>query len=124
MQRPGAPSRGFAFLSQYVTDTLRLAQYARPRRGDPQDDASAPEAPRRTSRALRARARFGAVTALLWEFADYLTFVRTNEDELRTAYTDTLGDLALGLAGSIVAALVTISALGRATPGASRAGAR
>ena len=30
--------------------------------------------------------RFGAVTALLWEFADYLTFVRTNEDELRTAY--------------------------------------
>ena len=67
--------------------------------------------------------RFGAVTALLWEFADYLTFVRTNEDELRTAYTDTLGDLALGLAGSIVAALV-ISALGRATPGASRAVAR
>src|SRR5437764_13118123 len=67
--------------------------------------------------------RFGAVTALLWEFADYLTVVRTNEDELRTAYTDTLGDLALGLAGSIVAALV-ISALGRATPGASRAVAR
>ena len=41
---------------------------------------------------------FGCVTAVLWEFAEYFTFIR-NSPELRTAYTDTLGDLALGLAG-------------------------
>ena len=33
----------------------------------------------------------------------------TNQNELRTAYTDTPGDLALGLAGSAVAALATVS---------------
>jgi hypothetical protein len=49
---------------------------------------------------------FGAVTAVLWEFAEYITFIR-NSDELETAYTDTLGDLALGLSGSVVAAVVT-----------------
>jgi hypothetical protein len=49
---------------------------------------------------------FGAVTAVLWEFAEYITFIR-NSDELQTAYTDTLGDLALGLSGSVVAATVT-----------------
>jgi hypothetical protein len=48
---------------------------------------------------------FGAVTALLWEFAEYITFVR-NSPELQTAYTDTLGDLGLGLLGSIVAAVL------------------
>ncbi|MFL5759577.1 MAG: hypothetical protein ACJ789_07560 [Thermomicrobiales bacterium] len=48
---------------------------------------------------------FGAVTAMLWEFAEYITFVR-NSPELQTAYTDTLGDLALGLAGSIIAAML------------------
>jgi hypothetical protein len=42
---------------------------------------------------------FGAVTAILWEFLEYYTFIRHSK-ELRTAYTDTLGDLALGLAGS------------------------
>jgi hypothetical protein len=49
---------------------------------------------------------FGAVTAVLWEFGEYVTFIR-NSPELDTAYTDTLGDLALGLAGSTLAALVT-----------------
>jgi len=49
---------------------------------------------------------FGAVTAVLWEFAEYWTFIR-NSTELDTAYTDTLGDLALGLSGSTIAALVT-----------------
>jgi hypothetical protein len=49
---------------------------------------------------------FGAVTAVLWEFAEYVAFIR-NSSELDTAYTDTLGDLALGLGGSIAAALVT-----------------
>jgi hypothetical protein len=53
---------------------------------------------------------FGAVTAILWEIGEYWTFIR-NSPELETAYTDTLGDLALGLTGSIVAALVTGSLL-------------
>jgi hypothetical protein len=52
---------------------------------------------------------FGALTAVLWEFAEYITFIRTNEEEFATAYTDTLGDLALGLAGSLVAAALTVS---------------
>ncbi len=38
---------------------------------------------------------FGAVTAILWEFAEYFTFIR-GSPEIETAYTDTLGDLALG----------------------------
>jgi hypothetical protein len=49
---------------------------------------------------------FGAVTAILWEFGEYVTFIR-NSPELETAYTDTLGDLALGLAGTTLAATVT-----------------
>jgi hypothetical protein len=49
---------------------------------------------------------FGAVTAILWEFAEYITFIR-DSPELETAYTDTLGDLALGLSGSLLAAAVT-----------------
>jgi len=49
---------------------------------------------------------FGAATAILWEFAEYVTFIR-NSSELETAYTDTLGDLALGLTGSVIAAAVT-----------------
>jgi hypothetical protein len=51
---------------------------------------------------------FGAVTAIVWELGEYLAFIRGNENELRTAYTDTLGDLALGgLAGSFVGATLT-----------------
>ena len=51
---------------------------------------------------------FGAVTAILWEFAEYVGFIHANEEELATAYTDTLGDLALGLSGSVAAALLTV----------------
>ncbi len=47
---------------------------------------------------------FGAVAAILWELAEYLAFIR-NSPELATAYTDTLGDLALGLTGSVLAGL-------------------
>jgi hypothetical protein len=55
---------------------------------------------------------FGCVTAVLWEFGEYFTFIRGNPDEFRTAYTDTLGDLALGgIAGSTVAALLTATVL-------------
>jgi hypothetical protein len=53
---------------------------------------------------------FGAVTAILWEFLEYVTFIRHSK-ELDTAYTDTLGDLALGLAGSVVAAALTVTVL-------------
>jgi hypothetical protein len=48
---------------------------------------------------------FGAVTAILWEIAEYFAFIRASP-ELATAYTDTLGDLSLGLAGSIFVGLV------------------
>jgi hypothetical protein len=49
---------------------------------------------------------FGAVTAILWELVEYLAFIR-HSAELATAYTDTLGDLSLGLLGSFMAAVVT-----------------
>jgi hypothetical protein len=49
---------------------------------------------------------FGAVTAILWEVGEYFAFIR-NSSELSTAYTDTLGDLALGLGGSTLAAVLT-----------------
>ena len=39
---------------------------------------------------------FGAVSGIVWETAEYFTFVR-NSPELATAYTDTLGDLSLVL---------------------------
>ena len=56
---------------------------------------------------------FGAVTAIVWELGEYVAFIR-NSPELRTAYTDTLGDLALGgIAGSTVAALLTATVLYR-----------
>jgi hypothetical protein len=55
---------------------------------------------------------FGAVTALLWEFGEYFAFIR-DSPEVRTAYTDTLGDLALGLSGSVVAAAITVTVLWR-----------
>ena len=53
---------------------------------------------------------FGFVTAVLWEFLEYFTFIRGGEEE-KTAYTDTLGDLALGGTGSVVAALFTVTVL-------------
>jgi hypothetical protein len=55
---------------------------------------------------------FGAFAAIVWELGEYVTFIR-NSDELDTAYTDTLGDIALGLIGSIVAALATATVLNR-----------
>ena len=48
---------------------------------------------------------FGAVTHILWELAEYLTFIRGGPEE-DTAYTDTLGDLTLSLSGSVVGALI------------------
>ena len=49
---------------------------------------------------------FAAVTAIAWELAEYVTFIR-NSPELATAYVDTLGDLTLGtLGGTLGAAIV------------------
>jgi hypothetical protein len=50
-------------------------------------------------RGVRApRRRFGAIAAILWDLAEYVAFI-CNSDELDTAYTDTLGDMMLGLGG-------------------------
>jgi hypothetical protein len=52
---------------------------------------------------------FGALTAILWEFAEYYAFIR-DSDELDTAYTDTLGDLALGgVLGTTIGALAAVT---------------
>jgi hypothetical protein len=49
---------------------------------------------------------FAAVSAIAWELAEYVTFIRFSS-ELATAYTDTLGDLTLGtLGGTLGAAIV------------------
>jgi hypothetical protein len=49
---------------------------------------------------------FGSVSGVVWEIAEYFTFVRGGPEEA-TAYTDTLGDLALDLGGAVVAAWIT-----------------
>jgi len=54
----------------------------------------------------------GAIAAILWELGEYVAFIR-DSDEYDTAYTDTLGDMMLGLAGSTVAALATATVLAR-----------
>ena len=55
---------------------------------------------------------FGAVTAVLWELGEYFAFIR-NSPEIATAYTDTLGDMTLGLTGSTLAATVVVIVMGR-----------
>lgn len=49
---------------------------------------------------------FGATTAILWELAEYVAFIRVSP-ELETAYIDTLGDMTLGLLGSVLAGIVS-----------------
>jgi hypothetical protein len=60
---------------------------------------------------------FGAVTAILWEIGEYFAFIR-NSSELRTAYTDTLGDLSLGLSGSTLSGVLAVLVLSRRRNGA------
>jgi hypothetical protein len=48
---------------------------------------------------------FGATAAVAWELGEYAAFVR-HSAELTTAYTDTLGDLALGSLGALLASLI------------------
>lgn len=54
----------------------------------------------------RAALAFGyaVTTAVLWEFAEFVTFV-PNSPEASTAYADTLLDIALGMIGGLAAAL-------------------
>lgn len=54
---------------------------------------------------------FAATAAIAWELAEYVTFIAAS-DELVTAYTDTLGDLVLGLLGGTVGAVV-VEVVGR-----------
>lgn len=52
---------------------------------------------------------FAAVSAIAWELAEYVTFIRFSP-ELTTAYIDTLGDLTLGtLGGAVGAAIVGLT---------------
>jgi hypothetical protein len=55
---------------------------------------------------------FGGVTAILWELGEYFAFIR-NSSELATAYTDTLGDMVLGLSGATLTAAITVIAAGK-----------
>jgi len=54
----------------------------------------------------------GATAAILWELGEYIAFIR-NSEEYDTAYTDTLGDMMLGLTGATVAALLTVTIFAR-----------
>jgi hypothetical protein len=57
--------------------------------------------------ALAVGLAWAATTAILWELAEYVTFV-PNSPEAATAYEDTLGDLALGLVGGTIASIALI----------------
>jgi hypothetical protein len=59
---------------------------------------------------------YAAISAVLWEFAEFVTFV-PDSPEAATAYADTLLDLALGMFGGLVAAMVTatLPRIGRVT---------
>lgn len=59
---------------------------------------------------------FGAVTHIIWELLEYVTFIRGNPNELRGAYTDTLGDMALSLLGSALSAALVATAFWRREP--------
>jgi hypothetical protein len=54
---------------------------------------------------------FGCVLALGWELGEWYTFIR-HGTEIDTAYEDTLGDMALGTLGSLVAGFLVLR-LGR-----------
>jgi hypothetical protein len=51
---------------------------------------------------------FGSTTAVLWEIGEYGAFV-TKTPERFSLYRDTMGDLALGLAGSAIAGLICLA---------------
>ena len=49
---------------------------------------------------------WAVTSAVLWELAEFATFVQ-DSPEAASAYADTLGDLALGMTGGLVAAVLT-----------------
>jgi hypothetical protein len=49
---------------------------------------------------------WASTTAILWELVEYVAFV-PNSPEAATAYSDTLGDLALGLLGGTLASILS-----------------
>lgn len=49
---------------------------------------------------------WAVTTAVVWELAEFATFVQ-DSPEAASAYADTLGDLALGMTGGLVAAVLT-----------------
>ena len=51
----------------------------------------------------------GAVAAILWEIAEYLTFVADHPVESMSAYRDTVGDLTGSLTGSALGALLLVA---------------
>lgn len=55
---------------------------------------------------------FGATTAVLWEIGEYGAFVLKTPESV-TAYRDTIGDLSLGLAGSVLAGATAAVLLAR-----------
>ncbi|KQP82250.1 hypothetical protein [Aeromicrobium sp. Leaf291] len=55
---------------------------------------------------------FGVPAAVFWEIAEYFAFI-SRSSERRSAYGDTLADLALGSVGCVVAAIVVHGLRGR-----------
>lgn len=58
---------------------------------------------------------FGAVSHIIWEIGEYLTFVPTNPLEGPSAYRDTIGDLAMSLIGSLIGAILIATVLWQVT---------
>ncbi len=57
-------------------------------------------------------AGFGSVLAVGWELGEWFTFIRQGK-EIETAYEDTLGDLAMGTLGALLAGLIVARTLAR-----------
>jgi hypothetical protein len=55
-------------------------------------------------RVLERALAFGATAAIAWEVAEFFAFI-SKSTEREFAYADTLGDLSLGTAGAVVAAI-------------------
>jgi hypothetical protein len=66
---------------------------------------------------------FGAVTHIIWELLEYVSFIKDNPNESRTAYGDTMGDLTMSLLGSITGGVLVATVLwglsGRMRPAAA-----
>lgn len=70
-----------------------------------------------TREALGLAIGFGAAAAIVWELGEYVAFIHDNPRELRTAYTNTLGDLLWGgLVGSVAGAFAATALRARRRP--------